>query len=174
MTAAHEDLRSRRASIQQSVISLSEQLHLSAMEATERAQKALAEFDHQSEGALAKANAAVVTARTALREDLDGRGILADDRRLGLEAALKLAEAEEILTLRERGRAREPLAAAWQIAAAAACSAGLVFIQASAQDGLQALGFGKFGKLPAPPYAPAATDAGMVHSDLRAANGDRL
>jgi hypothetical protein len=121
--------------IQHIVIEKSEQLYRSALEATERAEKALAEFDRQSEGALARASAAVEQARREWNASrLPGQGPGVGDRLARLEADLRRAEADELALLDERVAAREPLERTWRESATALCQAGEMLRTAMVPD----------------------------------------
>ena|SRR5689334_6623715 len=127
------DLRERLAGVRHDVIQLAEQLHRRAMGAVGDAEKALAEFDRQSEGALADANAATEKARAALFEE----GKTANGPRLAqLEQQIHACLAFELAVLRDRTRARAVLEAQWMVSGATACQAGVQMLQAADMEPL--------------------------------------
>jgi len=134
VTGAHsaeavDQLNAALAQVRQRVVSTAEQLYRSASEESERAEMSLAEFDRQSEGALAQASAAVEKARTALRTCREG------DRLAQLEADLMLAEATDLLVLRERIVGRKPLEDAWRTSAGAVAIWGGTLLRMAASLG---------------------------------------
>lgn len=128
MNADQVDLRERLRGVRHDVIQLAEQLHRRAMGAVGDAEKSLAEFDRQSEGALADADAATEKARAAILTE----GPTATMPRLAeLEKRVRECLEMECAVLRNRVRARAVLEAQWMIAGSTACTAGLQMLQAA-------------------------------------------
>jgi hypothetical protein len=125
-SAAEADLQGRLSSARQNVIRLGGQLHLAAMGAVGNAETAIAEFDRQSEGALADANAVTEKARAALLE----AGAVSGPRQAELEQRVHEALAGELKILRSRAQERALLEARWTLLASAACQSGLAMLQA--------------------------------------------